>query len=93
MKKPQIITHGGITLDLSRVKSFQIDSWSPNKRSHILRIEFNGRNEFVYNPGTKAYEKMLVQDHLDHPYADYGTAEAHRNEWEEIWQDYLNEGD
>lgn len=91
MKNPKITTHGGITLDLSRIKSFHIDTWSPNNRSHILRIEFNNRYDFVFNPETEAYEKMLVQDYLEHPYADYSTVEVYRDEWEGIWQDYLND--
>ncbi len=90
IKKPTITTHGGITLDLSLIKSFHIDTWSPNNRSHILRIEFNNRYEYVYNPEIEAYEKVLIQDYLEHPYSDYSNAEAYRDEWEGIWQDYLN---
>ena len=92
MKKPQTFTHGGITLDFSRIKSFHIDTWSPNKRSHILRVELNSRYEFVYNPGTEEYEKVLISDFIEHPYADYDTAEAYRDEWEGYWQDYLSGG-
>lgn len=91
IKKLSIITNGGITLDLSRIKAFQIDTWSPNNKSHILRIEFNNRFEYIFNPENETYEKTLIQDYLEHPYADYSTAEAYRDEWEGIWQSYLSE--
>lgn len=87
----KIVTHGGITLDLSQIKAFQIDSYSPNKRSHILRINFKARNEYIHNPFTEEYEKVILEDYVDHPYADFSTAEVYRNEWQEIWEDYLNE--
>ncbi|WP_166435182.1 hypothetical protein [Christiangramia sabulilitoris] len=50
MKKTCVFTHGGITLDLSRIKSLHIDTWSPNKKSHILRIELDTHYEYIKNP-------------------------------------------
>ncbi|MEP6262011.1 MAG: hypothetical protein ABJ092_10570 [Gillisia sp.] len=91
MQKPQIITHGGITLDVSRIKSFQIDTYNPRERSHILRIEFKSRYEYLLNPGTKQYEQVLINDFIEHPYADYDTAATYRDEWQEIWVDCLQE--
>jgi len=91
MKKPQTFTHGGITLDLSRIKSFHIDTWLPNNRSHILKIELNSRYEYLFNPETEEYEKVLLNDFIEHHYADYDTAEVHRNEWQGYWQEYLED--
>jgi hypothetical protein len=91
MSKSNIITHGGITLDLAQIKSFHIDSYTPNKRSHILKIDLKARYEYIHNPFTDQYEKVLVEDYIEHPYSDFNTAEAYRNEWQEIWEDYVNE--
>lgn len=91
MQKSQIITHGGITLDVSQIKSFHIDAYNPRKRSHILRIEFKSRYEYLWNPDTKEFEKVLIHDFVEHPYADYETAAVHRDEWQEIWVDCLQE--
>lgn len=91
MKKNYLVTHGGITLDLAKVKAFHINTWNPRERSHILRIEFHSRYDYIFNPGKQEYEKVLINDFTDHPYADYETAEAYRNEWQEIWEDALNE--
>ena len=92
MKKNYLVTHGGITMDLSKVKAFHIDTWNPRGKSHILRIEFHSRYEYIFNPGKQEYEKVLINDFTEHPYADYGTAEAYRDEWQEIWEDYIKEG-
>lgn len=89
MKTPYLFSHGGITLDLSRVKAFHIDTYNPRGRSHILRIEFHSRYEFIWNPRTEEYEKVLINDFTEHPYADYATADAHREEWQGHWQEYL----
>ena len=91
MQKPQIITHGGITLDVFRIKSFQIDTYNPRERSPILRIEFKSRYENLWNPGTKEYEQVFINDFIEHPYADYDTAPTYRDEWQEIWVDCLQE--
>jgi len=91
MSKDAIVTHGGITLNLGQIKAFHIDSFSPNKRSHILKIDLKSRFEYIHNPFTEEHEKVLIEDYLEHPYADFETAEVYRNEWQEIWQDYLNE--
>ena len=91
MLKPEIITHGGITLDVSQIKSFQIDTYNPNKRSHILRIELKSRYEYLYHPGTKEFEKVFINDFIEHPYADYDTAAVYRDEWQNIWEQCLQE--
>ena len=87
MKKPRTFTHDGITLDLSQIKSFHIDTWSPNNRSHILKIELKARYEYLFNPESEEYEKVLINDFIEHPYADYDTADVHRNEWQEYLED------
>jgi len=89
MKKPHPISHGGLTLDLSQIKSFQVDSWLPHNKSNILRVELKSRFEYIINPETNSYEKILIQDYIEHPYSDYETAIFYRDEWEEIWKDFL----
>mgnify|MGYP006896875225 CR=1 FL=1 len=91
MQKSQVVTHGGLTLDVSQIKSFHIDGYTPRERGHILRVELKSRYEYVWNPGTKEYEKLLINDFIEHPYADYETAVAYRDEWQEIWVDCLQE--
>ena len=91
MQKSQIVTHAGITMDVSNIKAFHIDGYSPRERSQILRIELKSRYEYLWNPGTKEYDKVLINDFMEHPYADFNTAVAYRDEWQEIWEDFLQE--
>lgn len=91
MKQPFLFTHGGITLDLSRVKAFHIDSYNPHGKSNILRIEFNTEFDFILNPGSGKFEKVRIEDYTEHAYADYQSAEAYRDEWQGYWQDYLED--
>lgn len=90
MPNAYLFSHGGLTIDLSKVKSLHVDSYLPRAKSNILKIEYLTRIEFVFNPETEQYEKIEIQDFVEHPYADYETAIANRDEWQEYWQQYLD---
>ena len=89
--KNKIITHGGVTLDLSTVKNFKVQTYSEVGKPNAMLIEFKSRVEYIYNPSIDDYEKMLYNDITEVEYYSYDSACAHRDEWAEIWQAYLNE--
>ena len=90
MSQAYLFSHGGLTIDLSKVKSLHVDSYMPRGKSNILKIEYLTRVDFIFNPETEQYEKIEIQDSIEHPYADYDTAIANRDEWQEYWQQYLD---
>ena len=52
-------------------------------------VEFKRRFEFVLNPATGKHEMLEINDTTEIEFPDYETADLHRHEWAEIWQDYL----
>ena len=90
MSQAYLFRHGGLTVDLSKVKSLHVDPYIPRGKSNILKIEYLTRVDFIFNPETKEYERIEIRDFIEHPYADYETAIAYRDEWQEYWQKYLD---
>ena len=91
MSISRIITHGGVTLDIETIKCFKVQTFTQVGKSNVLTIEFKSRVEYVYNPNSKEFEKQTFNDKTEVVYSDYDSACAYRDEWSEIWQDYLNE--
>lgn len=92
MSIPRIITHGGVTLDLETVKCFKVETYTEVGKSNALIIEFKTSNvDYVLNPETEEFELHTFNDKTEIEYSSYDSACAYRDEWAEIWQDYLNE--
>jgi hypothetical protein len=85
MKKSKVVTHSGIAVDLASIKAIKIDG------SKTLVFLHKNRYDFVFNPGTNEYEKVLIEDSSDYECYSFENAQALQMEWEQIWQDYLND--
>lgn len=92
MPNPKIVTHAGLMLDLAQVKCFKLSPFTivDNDISQLI-VECKTRLEYVFHPGTQQWEKEYFAEQIEYNFPSYGSAEAYLNEWEEIWQDYLNE--
>lgn len=92
MSIPRVITHGGVTIDLETVKSFKVQTVVGIGNPNVLTIEHKNSNlEYIFNPETEEFEKQIFNDKTEVEYPSYDSACAYRDEWAEIWQDYLNE--
>ena len=92
MATPKIVTHAGLMLDLAQVKCFKLSPFIIDSNDiRQLIVELKTRSEFVFHPGTQQWEKEHFAEQIEYEFPDYNTAQAYMQEWEEIWQDYLNE--
>lgn len=91
MSTPRVITHGGVTIDLETVKCFKVQTYTEVGKSNVLTIEHKSRVDYILNPKTEEFEKQIYNDKTEFEYPNYDSACAYRDEWSEIWQDYLNE--
>lgn len=91
MNSPRVVTHAGLTLNLSRVKCFKLNSFSNIGKTNTLIVEFKKRYEYVQHPESGAFEKQEFNEQTELEFPDYETAVIYRDEWIEIWQDYLDE--
>ena len=92
MPTPKIVTHAGLMLDLAQVKCFKLSPFtSDDNDTSQLIVEFKTRLEYVFHPGTQQWEKEYFAEQVEYSFPSYGTAQAYLGEWEELWQDYLDE--
>lgn len=91
MKKPKVITHAGLTIDLLQIKCFRIGQFKNKGNTKIITVEFKTRYEFIQHPETGKYEKQEFNETTEMEFPDYETAMAYMHEWIEIWQDYLDD--
>jgi hypothetical protein len=92
MSIPRVITHGGVTIDLETVKCFKVQTYTEVGKSNVLTIEFKTSNlDYVFNPETELFEMHTFNDKTEIDYPSYDSACSYRDEWAEIWQDYLTQ--
>lgn len=91
MDSPRVVTHGGVTLNLATIKCFKLQTNSDLGNTGIMTVEHKSRFGYIQHPETGKYEKQEFNEKTEVDYSSYPSAEAHRNEWEEIWQDYLDD--
>ena len=92
MPTSKIVTHAGLMLDLAQVKCFKLSPFLIDGNNiNQLVVEFKTRLEYVFHPGTQHWEKHTMNEQIEQEFPSYNTAEAYLREWEEIWQDYLDE--
>ncbi|OIO12522.1 MAG: hypothetical protein COS42_06340 [Flavobacteriales bacterium CG03_land_8_20_14_0_80_35_15] len=91
MNSPRVVTHGGVTLNLATIKCFKLKTNTELGKSGVMTVEHKSRFEYIQHPETGEYEKQEYNEKTEVDYSTYSSAEAHRNEWEEIWQDYLDD--
>ena len=91
MNSPRVVTHGGITLNLATIKCFKLQTKSDLGKTNVIFIEHKTRFDYIQHPETGEFEKQEYNEKTEVEYPSWSSAEAHRNEWEEIWQDYLDD--
>jgi hypothetical protein len=91
MNSPRVVTHGGVTLNLSTIKCFKLQTHRDLGKTNVMVVEHKKRYGYIQHPQTHEYEKQEYDEITEVEYSSYESAEANRNEWEEIWQDYLDE--
>lgn len=91
MDSQRVVSHGGVTLNLATIKSFKLQTNTDLGNTNVLIIEHKTRFDYIQNPKTGKFEKQEYNEKTEVEYSSYSAAEAHRNEWEEIWQEYLDE--
>jgi hypothetical protein len=89
--KKRIISHAGLTIDMKTIKCFKVPSNIDSGKTNFLIVEHKKRIEYIKNPETDEYEKIEFNDVSEVEFPNYEMADAHKNEWEDIWENYLNE--
>lgn len=91
MNSPRLVTHAGLTLNLSQVKCFRLSNFSGIGKRNTLTVEFKTRYDYIQYPATGEFEKQEYNETTDLEFPDYDTAKAYTDEWIGIWQEYLDE--
>lgn len=91
MNSPRLVTHAGLTLNLSQVKCFKLNSFSTFGKKNTLVIEFKTRYGFIEHPKTGEFLKQEYNEQTEVEFPDHEIAVVYRDEWENIWQEYLDE--
>lgn len=91
MNSPRLVTHAGLTLNLSQIKCLRLNVFTSLDKRNILVVEFKTRYDFIQHPETNEFLKQEYNEQTEVEFPDYETAVVYRDEWEEIWQDYLDE--
>lgn len=91
MNVPRVVTHGGVTLNLATIKCFKLQTNFDLGKTNVMIVEHKNRFDYIQHPYTGEYEKQEYKEITEVEYVSYESAEAHRNEWEEIWQEYLDD--
>lgn len=91
MNSPRLVTHAGLTLNLSQVKCFRLSNFSGIGKKNTMTVEFKTRYDFIQHPQTGEWEKQEYNETTELQFPDYETAKAYTSEWTDIWQEYLDE--
>jgi hypothetical protein len=77
--------------ELKCIKVISDNAKNINDRHYFLTFELKTRAEYIYNPGTKQYEKEYFNDVIQVEFDNYEMAQAYKNDWTENWEHYLEE--
>lgn len=91
MNSPRLVTHAGLTINLSQVKCFKLNSFTDIGKTNTLVVEFKTRYDYIQHPETSEFKKQEYNEKTEIEFPDYDTAKAYSEEWIEIWQEYLDE--
>ena len=91
MKVSRLVTHSGLTIDISLVKCIKHGTTYDGPKRHVLTFEFQTRFIYIQNPATEEYELQAVQDSTELDFPSFERLETAADEWEAIWQDYLDD--
>lgn len=88
MNKAKVIENMGLSIDLSQLKCFRINT---GEGPCIVTVEFKSRQEYVYNPETVEYELQVCSDQTEIEFDGYDSAVMFVEDWNKIWQKYLDD--
>lgn len=91
MNSPRVVTHGGVTLNLATIKSFHIQNNIKLGKTNVLVFEHKTRFDYILNPNSNEFEKQEYNETTEIEFLSWDLADACRTEWEDIWQDYLDD--
>ena len=86
--RPEVITHNGLTLDLSQIKCIKQEDYFEGKYNRMVVI-FKTRYDYIKNPQTKKLIKQKYNESVEFDFPDYDTARTVIGEWRDIWGKYL----
>lgn len=88
----KIINLNGNAVELKKIKAISVNDYLdvPLKLNQI-KIEFNTRKEYIFNPNEKTYELTTINDHLIIDYPDGNIATENYFEIMQIWEDSIEE--
>lgn len=91
MSNPRIITRGGLTLDLGLVKCFKLNSHSDIGKTNVLVVEYKTTHvDYIFNPKTEEFELHKYNEIIEMEYPSHDIASANRQDWIDVWQDYID---
>ena len=85
---------GKVVFNIKELKSIKIisdDKPNIKDRHYFLTFELKSRIEYVFNPNENKYVKEIFNDTIQIEFKDYGMAEAYRNDWIAMWEQYIEE--
>ncbi len=91
MNSPRVVSHGGVTLNLASIKCFKLQSNIDLGKTNVLIVEHKKRFGYIQHPETGQYEKQEFNEITEIEYPNYETASTYLSEWEDMWQDYLDD--
>ncbi len=88
----KIINLNGNAVELSKVKSVSVNEYfDVEPKTNQVKIEFKGRKEYIFNPGSKEWESEIFNDVLLVDYPDGQVAIENYLQIMEIWEEALQE--
>ncbi len=86
--RPEVVTHSGLTLDLSQIKCIKQEDYFEGKHNRMV-VEFKTRYDYIQHPKTGEFLKQKYNENVEFDFPDYETARIIISEWREIWHKYL----
>ena len=86
--KSEVVTHEGLTLDLSQIKCIKQVGCFYEKRNCMI-VVFKTRHDYIKHPKTGKFLKQKYNEIVEFDFPDYNTAVTIIGEWREIWREYL----
>lgn len=92
MNTPKVVSDGKISINIADLKCIKVESKKDeNLKKYFLVFEFKTRFEYIFNPETQKFEKTEFNDIASQEFSEYEMAVAYKEDWESIWQDYLDD--
>lgn len=91
MNSPRVTTHEGLTLNLSTIKCFNIPTFHSTEGKNTFVVEYKTRFDYIQHPHTGDFEKQEYNETTSIDFPTFEAAILYRDEWEAIWQDYLDD--